>query len=118
MCKMVLSTVGAFMLLCTALLGGNSQAIAHSTIFNLGSMHPLIQRVACPDDKGNLLADDACGDNKHLVCNKQDNGDFLCKCGACPGGGGHGVCPASNTICCPPGTCCHCPPGVFKCCPR
>lgn len=112
--KMVLLTVGAFMLLLAPLLAWNSQAVAYSGIIAIEPSHSPLQKVECKlDDK--TFPDDLCGDGKHLVCQPVDNGPPKCQCVDC---GGHGACPKSATICCAPGTCCSCGIGGIKCCPR
>jgi hypothetical protein len=107
--KTVLSTIGALVLLLTTLFTWNSQAGAYSGILAIGPIHSSVQKVDCDAD------DQICDKETHLVCIRGEDGKPECACEPC---GGHGICPASVTICCPPGRCCTCGSGSFKCCPR
>jgi len=107
--KTVLSTVGAFVLLLSALLTWNSQTVAYSGILSIGPIHCSVQKVDCG------VADELCEKDKHLVCSHGDDGKLECDCEDC---GAHGICPSSASICCPPGRCCTCGDGKIKCCPR
>jgi hypothetical protein len=106
--KMVLSTVGAFMLLLAALLTWNSQAVAYSGILSIGPTHSSVQKVDCD-------VADICDEKQHLVCSRGDDGKLDCQCEPC---GGHGLCVKNAAVCCMPGTCCTCGDGRFKCCPK
>jgi hypothetical protein len=107
--KMVLSTVGALMLLLAALLTWNSHAAAYSGILSIGPIYSSVQKVDCD------AADQICEKDKHLVCSRGDDGKLDCQCEDC---GAHPICPKSALICCAPGQCCTCGTGSFKCCPR
>ena len=107
--KMVLSTVGAFVLLLAALLTWNSQAVAYSGILPVGPTYSPVQMVECD------ACDDLCEKGFTLVCQQGVNGKLDCNCAKC---GGHGACPKNAALCCPPGTCCSCGTGSIKCCPK